>query len=157
MGIKKAVPKPTKARHRDSDTAIGLQDDYTSFCAGWQQRKERKMDVFEKIISQQEKLLGTDAWMVGEQLKDICRAEPACADLVSADLENEGMGLTAAAKQIRAWADKQPRKGNCVVVQPQVAEQIIRKFYGLPEAGAEQGKQEAAAQNAGILDLSAFL
>lgn len=111
------------------------------------------MDVFEKIETQRRGREGTDVWMVGQQLIDICRADKNCAELVAQDLENPEMGLHTAANQIKAYADKQPRKGNCVCVPPDVAEGIIRKFYGLPEVGAGQGKEEPAAE---ILDLSAF-
>lgn len=109
------------------------------------------MTVFEKIEAQQKGKENTAPWMVGEQLKDICRREPACAELVEKDLDVSGMGLADCEKQIKAWADKN-RKGGCCVVPPNVAEGIIRKFYGLTEAG----KQKEAP--AGLsLDLSAFL
>ena len=44
-------------------------------------------------------------WMVGEQLKDICRMEPRSAELIAQDLENEAMSITAAEKKIKAFAD----------------------------------------------------
>ncbi len=44
------------------------------------------MTVFEKIETQQAKLKDTEpAWMVGEQLKDICRSDPHCATIVDED------------------------------------------------------------------------
>ena len=89
--------------------------------------------------------------MVGEQLKDICRREPGCAELVEKDLDVKGMGIKDCEKQINAWADKN-KKGNSCGVPPNVAEGIIRKFYGLPEAGE---KKEAPAGP--FLDLSTFL
>lgn len=90
------------------------------------------MSVFEKIEAQQKGIENTAAWMVGEQLKDICRREPGCAEILEQDLEVQAMSLTSAEAKIKEWADKQKRKGNCVVVPPQVAENILRKFYGLP-------------------------
>ena len=90
------------------------------------------MTVFEMIEEQQKGKENTAPWMVGEQLKDICRAEPACAAIVTEDLQNKDMSLEACEKRIKAWADKQPRKGKCVCVTPIVAEGIIREFYGLP-------------------------
>lgn len=93
------------------------------------------MTVFEKIEAQQKGKENTPAWMVGQQLKDICRSDPHCAELVLQDLENASMSIVEAEKKIRAWADKQKRSGNCVCVPPNVAEKIIREFYGLPEAG----------------------
>ena len=117
------------------------------------------MTVFEKIEAQQATLKDTaPAWMVGEQLKDICRADPCCAEIVAQDLENESMSIVAAAKQIKAHADKQPRVGNCVCVPPHRAERIIREFYGLPELGEAQAARsdnwEPASQ---LLDLSTLL
>ena len=112
------------------------------------------MDVFEKIETQRRGREGTDVWMVGQQLIDICRADKNCAELVAQDLENPEMGLHTAAQQIKAYADKQPRKGNCVCVPPDVAEGIIRKFYGLPEVGEAPAEESKKAK---ILSLEDFL
>lgn len=71
------------------------------------------------------------AWMVGEQLKDICRSESESAQLILQDLSGSGMGLADAEKQIKAFADKH-KVGNCAVVTPDDADEILRKFYGLP-------------------------
>lgn len=93
------------------------------------------MSYIEKITAAQAGFENTDAYMVGQQLKDICR-DTACADLVAADLENPGMGLKDCAAKIKEWADEQHKKnkGSCICVPPDVAEGIIRKFYGLPDA-----------------------
>lgn len=112
------------------------------------------MDVFEMIEAQQKGKENTAPWMVGEQLKDICRADPSAAVIVAEDLQNPDMSLEKCERQIKAWADKQTKKGNCVCVPPNVAEELIRKFYGLTEVGAGQKKKAPAA---GILDLSDFL
>lgn len=92
------------------------------------------MNCIEKIAAAQAGLENTDAYMVGQQLKEICR-DPACGALVAADLDNPGMGLKACAAKIKEWADEQHKKnkGSCVCVPPDVAEGIIRKFYGLPD------------------------
>lgn len=90
------------------------------------------MTVFNKIEAQQKGRENTAVWMVGEQLKDICRSDPHCAEIVAQDLENKDMSIEKAEKKIKAWADSH-RKGNCAVVPPNVAEGIIREFYGLPE------------------------
>ena len=114
------------------------------------------MTVFEKIEALQKGIENTAPWMVGEQLKDICRREPNCAELVEKDLDVKGMGLSDCEKQIKAWADKN-KKGSCCCVPPNVAEDIIRKFYGLPEEDKQDpGKQEPVAAGK-VLDLSAFL
>lgn len=109
------------------------------------------MDVIQKIEALQKGIENTAPWMVGEQLKDICRREPMCAELVDKDLDVKGMGLADCEKKIKEYADKH-RKGGSSCVPPNVAEDIIRKFYGLPAAGE---KTEAPAGS--VIDLSAFL
>ena len=100
--------------------------------------------------------------MVGEQLKEICAGDPHCAELVSRDLEGKEMSLEKAASKIKAYADKQPRKGNCVCVPPNVAEKILREFYGLPGIGEASAAPvlklvpKEDAKEPAILDLSEF-
>ena len=111
------------------------------------------MTVFEKIEAQQAKLKDTEpAWMVGEQLKDICRADPHCADIVAEDLENEAMSLEKAAAALKKYSDDNHGKARCFCITPKVAEGILRKFYGLPEISAEP-----ALESTGTFDLSAFM
>ncbi len=74
-------------------------------------------------------------WIVGEQLKDICMAEPQSAELVAQDLAVEAMSITEAEKKIKAFADSR-RVGNFSCVTPIEADRILREFYGLPAAGA---------------------
>lgn len=123
------------------------------------------MTVFEKIEAQQKGCENTPAWMVGEQLKDICAADPHCAELVAQDLENKDMSLEKAASKIKAHADElhKKQKGSCVCVPPNVAEKILREFYGLPEASAPklsivkpEPEPVAVTENDG-LDLFDFL
>ena len=100
------------------------------------------------------------AWMVGEQLKDMVRAEPGIAELLTADLAGKGMGLADAEQQIAAAARKN-KVGKVGVVTPAEAEDILRSFYGLPPRGAAQepeARDEAKfTAPEGMLDLSAFL
>ena len=58
------------------------------------------MTVFDKIQSQQGKVQNA-VWMVGEQLKDICRSDPHCAEIVMQDLENPDMSLAKCEKKSR--------------------------------------------------------
>lgn len=99
-------------------------------------------------------------WMVGEQLKDMVRAEPGIAELILADLAGKGMGLADAEQKI-AEAAKKNKVGNCGVVTPAEAEDILRSFYGLPPRGAAQEPARDEAKftppQEGMLDLSAFL
>lgn len=74
------------------------------------------------------------AWMVGEQLKDICRMEPNSAELIAQDLENASMSISEAEKKIKAFADAH-KTGNFSCVPPAEADRILREFYGLPAAG----------------------
>ena len=83
------------------------------------------------IEEQQKKVKERSApWMVGEQLKDICRREPASAELICQDLQVEAMSIVEAEKKIKAYADKH-KTGNFACVTPAEAEGILREFYGL--------------------------
>lgn len=103
-----------------------------------------------RIEEQQDKLKDSPAFFVGEQLKDMLRAEPVNAELVAQDLEIEGMGLADLEKKIAEEARKN-KKGNVGFCGPARAEEIIREFYGL---GAGPGRKAAPA---GALDLADFL
>lgn len=81
------------------------------------------------------------AWMVGEQLKDICRREPASAEILAEDLAAKEMSITEAEKKIKAFADKH-RVGKFACVTPVEADGILREFYGL-------GGTERAVEGAG--------
>jgi len=70
-------------------------------------------------------------WMVGEQLKGICRMEPRSAELIAQDLQMEAMSITEAEKKIKACADSH-KTGNFSCVTPMEADRILREFYGLP-------------------------
>lgn len=110
------------------------------------------MTVFEKIEAQQKGKENTAPWMVGEQLKDICRSDPECAALVDQDLDNPSMSLVEAEKKIKAWADKN-KKGGCAVVPPNVAEKIIREFYGLPDVGSGKAPSQQKTSEKPLLNL----
>lgn len=92
-------------------------------------------------------------WMVAEQLKDICRHEPHCAELIAQDLENPAMSVTEAEKKIKAFADGH-KTGSFSCVTPVEADRILREFYGLPSLEAEP---EAPSVGAQVLDLADFL
>lgn len=122
------------------------------------------MTVFEMIEAQQKGKENTGPWMVGEQLKDICRQDPHCAEIVAQDLGNPSMSLAECEKKIKAAADEIQKKNKkkCVCITPNVAEQIIREFYGLPEYQMAQNTASApepatAEDDFGILDLSDLL
>lgn len=98
-------------------------------------------------------------WMVGEQLKDMVRAEPAIAELLIADLAGKGMTLADAETKIAAKA-RENKVGSVGVVTPIEAEDILRSFYGLPPRDAaepERDEGKFTPPPEGMLDLSAFL
>jgi hypothetical protein len=129
------------------------------------------MNVYEKIAAQQGKT-GTTVWLAGEQLKMILAGHPEMEEIVLQDLEQEAMSLPNAEKEIKAFADKRHKEigGNCVGVAPWEAEDILRKFYGLPERDAGEQIVTAPAPVAlpqmpktpkqpddALIDLDAFL
>ena len=95
------------------------------------------MTAIEKLREQQAKVKErSPQWMVAEQLIDICRNEPKSAELLEKDLDVKEMSIVKAEEKIKAFADKH-KTGNFACVTPAEAEDILRKFYGLPERGAE--------------------
>jgi len=110
------------------------------------------MSAIEKLNAQQAKVKERSAaWMVAEQLKEVCRNESASAALIERDIDNPGMGIADAEKKIKAFADAH-KTGGFACVTPVEAEGILRKFYGLPERGAEAAPEEDVS-----FDLSALL
>ena len=110
-----------------------------------------------KIEAQQKGKEGMPEFGIGEQLKDIARAEPASAELIDQDLGKEGMGLCDVAKEFKKHSDSEHKKlkGSCFCITPMVAEDLIRKFYGLPERDAAPAPVEE--KPVGLLDLESFL
>ncbi len=94
------------------------------------------MDIYERISQQQKGKEGTAVWMVGEQLKDMCRTDPACIPLLEQDLQIPEMSLAKAERKIEAYA-RQHKKGNQGCCPPNEAERILREFYGLPAPTAK--------------------
>jgi hypothetical protein len=112
----------------------------------------------EKIAAQQGKER-TAVWMVGEQLKDICRHEPKSAELIMQDLDNPELSIANAEKKIKAYADKH-KTGNFACVMPAEADKILREFYGLPALGAQPvapAPIQAVTTAAPMIDLASFL
>jgi hypothetical protein len=95
-------------------------------------------------------------WMVGEQLKDICRREPESAQLIEQDLQVKEMSIVEAEKKIKAFADGH-KTGNFACVTPTESDRILREFYGLPKPDGGQAAQVAAAPGQVSIDLRDFL
>lgn len=103
--------------------------------------------AIEMLREQQSKVKERSAqWMVAEQLMDICRHEPASAELIAQDLENAPMSIVEAEKKIEAFADKH-KTGSFSCVTPAEAENILREFYGLPKPGEQEKPQGAVVLN----------
>ena len=94
------------------------------------------MDVLKRIDELQGEFTPDScAYEIGEQLKDICRRDPACETILLEDLQNPDMGLAAADKMLYDWGKKQAKgKGGCGI-SGRKAEELLREFYGLPAAG----------------------
>lgn len=101
-------------------------------------------DLCAEIRAQTKDHAGDTVEMVGEQLLDIVRGDDRTAEILLTDLQNKDMGVVNAEKKIKAYADDLHKKkgGNCVGVSPKKAEEILRKFYGLPDAAEEAAAAE---------------
>ena len=108
-------------------------------------------DAIRKIEAQQPKE-HTTVWCCGEQLKDILRDNPSLAEIVSQDLENKSMSIAECEKKIKARSDETHKKvgGPGCSVSPYEAEDIIRKFYGLPE------RDERPKESGEVVNLADF-
>ena len=113
--------------------------------------------LISKIENQQKGKENSPAFQIGEQLKEIARVEEESAELLEQDIDKEGMSISDVAKKFQEYADEQHKKqkGSCVCISPQVAEKIIREFYGLPDRD-EQSKAETESVPS-FLDLGSFL
>ena len=106
-------------------------------------------DMMEKafaMIKAQQPGKRNAVWMVGEQLKDIIRAQPGCAELIVHDLELKDMSLAACEKKLNAFAKA---NGGCVI--PIESDRIVREFYGLPSLDDDQ-----SAGDPDVIDLAAY-
>ena len=118
---------------------------------------EVQMSAVAAIEKQQPKERSA-VWMVGEQLKDIVIHEPDSALMILEDLQSESMGIKEAEKKIAERAAKN-KVGRVGCVTPAEADEILRKFYGLPDrtpsAPAEKPVDKAPAGE--IIDIFDFL
>ncbi len=92
---------------------------------------------------------------VGEQLKDICRESAELAELVYQDLENPEMSIAKAEAKIHAKADElhKKNKGRSACVTPQLADKILRDFYGL----LPKGEAPVTASAPKLIDINDFI
>lgn len=89
-------------------------------------------EAITKLREQQSKVKErSPQWMVAQQLMDLVRAEPQCAEIIVQDLEVEAMSIIEAEKKIKAFADAH-KTGSFSCVTPEESDRILREFYGLP-------------------------
>lgn len=108
-------------------------------------------NAISKIEAQQQGKKGTSVWYVGEQLKDICRENVHNADIVSTDLDNPDMSIEKCERKIEEYA-RNHKSGNCGCCPPDVADRIIREFYGIPTAD-----DSTPAKQPDLIDLADFM
>ena len=112
-------------------------------------------EAISKLQEQQSKVKErSPQWMVAQQLMDLVRAEPQCAELLAQDLEVEAMSITEAEKKIKAFADAH-ETGSFSCVTPEESDRILREFYGLPPCPGQAGVDPEPASGLG-LDLTDF-
>ena len=114
--------------------------------------------TLENIIRAQQK--GKEAlpeFTVGEQLLDMARHQPEIAELLAQDLAVKEMDLTAAAAQLKKYADENHKGAKCYCITPMVAERILREFYHLPEEDQSGERRAESGEKAPIVNLADFL
>ena len=115
-------------------------------------------ELLRKISEQQEGNENTDIFMVGEQIKDICRNNEKAIELILADLNVFEMSIEKCAAEIKKEADRlhKKNKGSCICIPPNVAEGIIRHFYGIPDERTSSAVSQSLEKTADIINLEDF-
>lgn len=115
--------------------------------------------LLELIAAQQKGHEKEPRHMIGEQLKAIAEKEPFSAELLERDLQISEMTLEAAEKHFADYANKSRGKATVFCITPEVAEKLLREFYGLPapDKQPEAEKEEKKEPSSSYIDLSAFL
>ena len=114
-------------------------------------------EVARKIRSQQGKAHGR-VWHTGEHLLEFLGKYPQYAELISTDLDNPEMSLTNFEKEIASAA-----RANGGGLGGADADNVLRKFYGLPAGGEDVPtpgpvSEQAAPEVGGVhVNLSDFL
>ena len=117
------------------------------------------MEAIEELKKLQNGKENTPAWMIGQQLIDMIKAEGRIAPIIEEDLKNPDMSLEKCADAMKKHADQihTKTKGHCVCITPAEAEKVIRKFYGLPDPSEEAAPEPEPEKDTGILSLEDFL
>ena len=116
------------------------------------------------IKQQQAGKEGTPEWAIGEQLIGIASESALNAELIERDLQTDGMKLSDAAAALKKYADAHHGKAREFCIIPEVADKILRQFYGIEER--KEGQPLTAhggaplaqgSQDGEFVDLSDFL
>lgn len=99
-----------------------------------------------KIRAQQKGKEKSPVYCVGEQLLELCEANPEFEKIISEDIDK----LTLADCEKKIHNSAKENGGFC---GPKEAEEIIRKFYGLPDASSKPAK----ASGSPVLNFADFL
>lgn len=102
-----------------------------------------------KIRAQQKGKEKSPVYCVGEQLLELCEANPEFEKIVLADIDTKGMTISDCEKKIHEQANK--NGGFCSYKD---ADKIIREFYGLPAPGEKPQKQMSKVP---VLNLADFM
>lgn len=92
---------------------------------------------------------------VARQLMDIIGQDQQAAAIVLEDLKG-GLTVKGCEEEIKKWVDKH-HKGNSGYCPPDIAEGIIRKYFGLAKADAEPAPAPQPKPKAKIINLEDFL
>lgn len=112
--------------------------------------------LIELVRAQQKGHESTPRFFIGEQLLGMADGDEKVTELLVNDLQTEGMTLEKAEKELQSYSDKNHGKAKCFCITPDVAEKILRKFYGLPEASVTETSAAKPALEAPLIDLSNF-
>ena len=113
----------------------------------------------ELIRAQQKGHENAPRFMIGEQLLEIAGREPFSEELLERDLQIKEMTLEAAEKHFQEYADKNHKNARPFCITPKTAEELLRKFYGLPAADEAAGSASGTAPQPadGFIELSSYL
>ena len=108
-------------------------------------------EIVKKITQQQTKLdASSPAFVVGEQIKEMCEKQPSIRELILQDLDIPEMSIQKVAEKLKEYADKNRKGAKQFCITPLVAEKIIRDFYGLPEREEQVSLSEPKPDTAHI-------
>lgn len=122
-------------------------------------------EIIRKITEQQKGYKPSDAvFTIGEQLKEICSANPKARELVNRDLDIKEMSISECEKKFEEYVQKQGGLsktvfGGVVVITPTIAHEIICNFYGIPLEDKQLQISQAPSPTAEKrhVDLASFL